>query len=87
MPVCVSGHFIVLFIFIFTGTGVASYAFISLILVVHTSLFHFMCLFFKVEVPVQLELCRWGWYYCLSHQPAFPQKVNRKLPCAFATVP
>lgn len=62
MPCC----FTALLMFVFTDTGVAGCAFVSLILVVHTSLFHFMCLFFKVDVSVQLELSLWGWYCSLS---------------------
>lgn len=64
--VSVSCHFIAVFMFVFTDTGVAGHAFVSLILVVHTSRFHFMCLVFKVDASVQLELSLWGWYCSLS---------------------
>lgn len=87
MLVSVSYHFVVLFIFIFTGTGIASDAFASFILVVHTSPFHFICLFFKVEVSVQLELSLWGWYYSLSGQPCSSPRSEQKIPYMPATVP
>lgn len=66
MLVSVSCHFIAVFMFVFTDTGVAGHAFVSLIFIAHVSRFHFMCLFFKVVVSVQLELSLWGWYCSLS---------------------
>lgn len=63
----------VLFIFIFTGMGIASD-------VIHASVFHFVFLVFKVEVKFQ---CGW---ICLfgadivgfQASPAPPQEVTRK---------
>lgn len=83
--VFVSCRFIALFVFVFTDMGVAGYAFVSLILVVHTSRFHFMCLFFKVDASVQLELSFGAGI--VASQPCFSPRSAQKTPYESATVP
>lgn len=53
--------------------------------VIHASVFHFMFLVFKVEVPVWLDLSLWGWHRRLSDHPCSSPRSEHIVSCICPT--